>query len=168
MRCRPSPGRNRPWRRWWKITASLSSIAGPSACSFRQGAYEIFEDPDALLKVFELVEAGAGRRKQDGIAGGGDARGLLDRCRQGAALQYQRGVADLGSDFLGGRANEQCGFGFGAERRAQHRIIAIFIFAAQDDPEPAGERIHSFESGVDTGGLGIVVVGEPVDFLDEV
>jgi len=66
---------------------------------FRQGADQFFEYPARAARNFRIGRSWRRRRKQDGIAGRGDARGLLDRCRQGAALHYQRGIARFGKRF---------------------------------------------------------------------
>src|SRR6185312_5380441 len=55
-------------------TSGLSRLSGG-------GAGELGEALAALLVVAELVEAGAGRREQDGVAGGGRGGGLGDRPR---------------------------------------------------------------------------------------
>jgi hypothetical protein len=50
------------------------------------------ENPAAVLVAFELIEAGAGRRKQHRVAWPSGPAGLVDGRRERSALQDRHGV----------------------------------------------------------------------------
>src|ERR1700722_13476523 len=100
-----------------------------------QSMDQILEDLAAMFVAFKLVEAGAGGRQQDGIAGlrvsMGEADGVVERFRM---LERNRAVKLFG-DLGGGCADEQCRAGLSGPRRAAAGVIDGVVPAAEDNPE---------------------------------
>src|ERR1019366_9800206 len=99
-----------------KRVQSVLSLCAILVCGL-QLLYKTFENLAAMLVTCELVEAGAGRRQQDCIAGLrvsiSEAHGVLQRA---GMLQRDR-AAKLFRNLGGGRANQQDGVRFGGQRR---------------------------------------------------
>ena len=52
-----------------------------------------------------------------------------------------------------GGADQQDAFGLGGQARRERAVVAIFVFAAKDDPERSGKGVNGFFGGVDIGGF---------------
>src|SRR5437870_4692411 len=95
----------------------------------------------------KLIETCTGRSQQDGIS-----RSRAFPCQRDST--FERACVDefcrapqLPRDFLRRRADEQGGMRFALQAVAEGRVIAAFVFAAQDDPKISFERVESFDGG---------------------
>src|ERR1035438_4045816 len=84
---------------------------------------DLFEEPAAVLVALELVEAGAGGRQQQGVAGHGMRVGMGDGRFDGPGGDQRDRALKLPGDLGRGGSDEQRGVGFGGERSAQRRVF---------------------------------------------
>src|SRR5262252_6324724 len=110
-----------------------------------------------MLVTFELIEAGAGRREQDRVTGGCAIVRVGDGRVQRAAFDQRGRAVQGGRNFNGGRTDQENALRFGRERLAEGGVIETLVFASQDDPQIAWERVESLEGGVDAGCFRIVI-----------
>src|ERR1700736_6449103 len=114
---------------------------------------ELLEDAPAVLEILELVEAGASRSEQNGVAGprafDRHSYRALERFR---AVQRDR-ISQLRSDFFGGGADQKGAPRMLAERSPQQTKIPALVFPAQDDEQRARKSFQGLERGVHIGGF---------------
>ena len=99
-----------------------------------------------MFVIFKLIETGAGRREQHGVA----RPGAFERQRHGAlqsagALERHR-AAELRVDLLRGRADQQNQAGALAQQRNQRSVVAALILAAQNDEQAAGKSFQGLDA----------------------
>src|SRR5450755_61009 len=128
---------------------------------------EAFENLAAMFVAVELIETGAGRGQQDGIARAGARISEAHRVLKRAGVLKRDRALQLFANLLGGRANQQGGVRFGGKGRAKHGIVQAFVLAAQDHPKSAGEGVQSFQGGVHTGGFRVVIEIDSMQIADE-
>src|SRR5580704_669466 len=136
------------------VPKSIQSVLSLCAIlvSGLQLLYEGFENVAAMLVARELIEAGAGRGQQDGIAGLRVGICEADGLFQGAGLLQRERAAQLFADLGGGRADQQGGVRLRGERCSQDRIVQAFVLAAQNHPKATGKSVQGLEGGIHAGG----------------
>src|SRR5580692_9695812 len=96
--------------------------------------YQTFELASAVLEVFKLVEARAGRREQYGIPRARPRTGFADSRLQRAASDHRRGASQLIFDLFRGRSDQQRRLRLLPKRLLQRRVVGILVLAAQNHP----------------------------------
>src|SRR6185437_15307719 len=106
----------------------------------------MFERSAAFFVVLKLIEAGAGRGQQDGVAGlrviagvpnGAIQRAAVDQCNRPA-----KGLADQRSSgirVVSLRADKKSGLRPFVQRAPQRRVIAPLVFSPENNPVVARE-----------------------------
>ena len=112
-------------------------------CFARERADQLLEDASAMLVILELVEAGAGRRQQNRVAGlrvfGGECHGAVQRSR---AFDGNH-AAELRLDLFRG-APISSTMRARAAGLAQERVVAAFVLAAENHQQPPGNASRAF------------------------
>src|SRR4029079_11908181 len=111
-----------------------------------------------VLVVAELVEAGAGRREQEGLARTGGRGSGMNRGVEGAGpLEGDAGAVEGGGDRVG-RLADQVGAldRRGCDRAREAREVGALERSAEDEVHPARERGERLDRGVGVRGLGVV------------
>src|SRR6266536_1847836 len=83
-----------------------------------QLVHNLFEELAAVFVALKLVEAGAGGREQDGVAGDSVREGVGDGGIDSVGSDQGGGTLKLAGDLGRGGANQQDGARFGGERFA--------------------------------------------------
>src|SRR5262245_1310222 len=123
---------------------------------------ELLEHAAAMFVVLKLIEAGAGGREQDDVAGMRRARCEFDGTFERAGGLDGDAAGDLAFDLFCSSADEKSENGFFAEQRLQGSVVAAFILATENDENAVGKSVEGLERGVDVGGFRIVVVADAV------
>ena len=71
------------------------------------------------------------------------------------------------SNLVCRRANQVGALYALAQQRIEHRVIAAFIFAAQNNVDVRRKRLQRFHRGINVGGFGIVIERNAVDGRDQ-
>ena len=125
---------------------------------FRKLADELFEDASALLVILKLVEARAGGRQQNGVAGLRASAGDFHGARQRLRALDGNDAGELRFDLVRRAADQQRHARVAAQRLAKNRVVAAFVLAAQNHQHISRKCVERLERGVDVGGLGIVEI----------
>src|SRR5271155_2517103 len=141
--------------------------AGGDCRALRQLVDQVFEDAAAVFVVFKLIQAGAGGREQNGVAGLGDLFGAVHGAFERFYKFQSYAAGDVAGDFVGGAANQQGANGTLAQLLAEGAVVAVFVFAAENDNYAAGEGFQGFQGGVHIGGFGVVVILNAGEFRHE-
>ncbi len=113
----------------------------------------------ALLVILKLVETGAGRGQKHDVARFGSLRAAISTARSRVPA---RSIATLpvicDSIFSAAAPIRRARIAFSRRGFLQDRVVAAFVFAAQNNQDAAGKSIECFQCRVHIGGLGIVEV----------
>src|ERR1017187_1120877 len=108
--------------------------------SFRLELVDDFlESLAPMFVALELIEAGACRGQQNGIAWACVAISVRDGREQRFGIHQRYGAAQLLRDLPGSGADQHRGARLGSQGIAQHRVVQTLILPAQDHPQAAGE-----------------------------
>src|SRR5947209_6934751 len=118
----------------------LTSLCRSAA--LRERAHRFFEDAAAMLVVFELIEAGAGRREQDHVSGRGQFGGATHRSFKSLCALDGRGPGNLRFDFFRGSSDGVNPPGALAQQRLEDCVVTVFIFAAEHDVDAGRKRFQ--------------------------
>src|SRR5438477_3485572 len=125
------------------------------------------ENATAMLEIRKLVKACASRRQQHNIPG---VRGLSREFHcivERVGARNRHGPINLLLDFLGRRADQQRKNCLFPKRLTELRVVAVFVFAAQNDDYSARKRLQGFQSCIDIRSFRVVVITHPVYFRDK-
>ena len=123
----------------------------------------MLEDPSPLFVVFELIEAGAGRRQQDHVtATAWVAAWSTAASRVPARIDFGD-AGNLPFDFFRRGADGVNRFDPLPQQSIQLGVVGVLVLASQDQVNITRERRDRLGRGVDVGSLGIVVVIDAVD-----
>src|SRR5579872_565620 len=129
----------------------------PISTFLRQCVHQLLENFAAVLVVLELVEAGARRGEQNGIARVAVLEPVCDGRIERLHVHQRRRTLQRAADLARRGADQKGGMRLGGQRLAQQRIIQTLVLPAQDDPKAAGERIDRFQGRIHAGGFRVVV-----------
>src|SRR6185295_7120041 len=145
-------------------TVVKSTLSNASFFAIRpsdDAPHQLLEDLAAVDEVPELIEAGASRREDDGLARLSLAGGRAHRAVEG--LRYFVGDGSIQSplEVAGGLADEIGAARFPADHRRQRGEVRLLVAAAEDEVDRAvGEALDGLQRGAGIGPLGVVVEGD--------
>src|SRR5947207_6500401 len=119
-----------------------------------------------MLIVFKLVEAGAGRREQHYVTRPRQSMRTFDGIVERLARQNLNSRPDLRTDFLRCGTDRVYALHALTQERVHQRVVAVFVFASENEMDIAAKRLDGFDGRVDIRRFGVVVILNPVDGCD--
>ena len=119
-----------------------------------------------MLKVVELIETGACGRQQDDIPCNGPGSRPIYGAIDGARL-HQGQSFQLRCDLRRGSADQHHGFRLLPELFSQYRVITVFIFTTEDDPEISWKGVNCLFCRVYVRCFRIIVVPDTLVLANE-
>src|SRR5262245_61559204 len=105
---------------------------------------QFFEDAAAMLVVLKLVEASAGRRKQNDITWASSVGRRLNGVLEGFGALNCDASRNLLFDLVSGCADQEGEDSLLTQRLPQQRVIAAFVLTSEDNQDATRKSIERF------------------------
>jgi len=111
-------------------------VVWPSFVVALQLANELFENAATMLVILKLIKTCARWRQKHDVSAVSHLSGKRNSTVQSSRAADRHVTFNLFCDFVRSASDEQCEYGFFSKCCTQLRVIAVFIFAAQDYDDP--------------------------------
>src|SRR6266436_7999074 len=102
---------------------------------------KLFENTAAMFVILKLIETCAGGCQEHDVPFVSRLRGKCNGVLQRSRPPDGYATIDLFFDFVRGRSYKQREYSSFSKQSAQLRIVAVFIFAAQNNDDSSGKRL---------------------------